>query len=230
MVKRKLRFLATGDIHSDINLVNAIEQYTNMEDIDFVIFTGDLSDKKQDFGKLLGVFKDKRIFMVPGNHESKKGLEALKKHYKVHLIGNSPIVFGEDLAIFGSNYINVGPYGLEEQSVFENIVQNFDAIKDTKFKIHLSHVPPVGTKIGDASPFFPFIGGSDAVRVFLENFEPDVTFVGHIHESSGLEEIVNKTNVINIGRTFKVFEFDRDKHKLSEMKPKSKKKNLKTEV
>lgn len=217
-MKNKLRFLATSDLHSNLNLVNAIDKYTNFDEIDFVIFTGDLSDKKNDFSKLLKPFKDKQIFMVPGNHETSKKIDLLKEHYNVHLVGNSPVLFGNDLALFGTNYLSIGPEGIPEQEVLNNMVENFKAIENIKTKIHLNHIPPHGTKLGDASPFFPMIAGSEALRVFLEDFSPDVTFVGHIHESSGLEEIVNKTRVINLAETFKVFEVDSEKGTIEEIK------------
>lgn len=213
-MKSKIRFLATADLHSDLKFMDVIDKNVDLKKIDFIILGGDVSEKKNDFGKLLEIFKGKQIFMVPGNHENKRNLKALKEHYNVHLIGNSPVRIGEDLAIFGTNYVPIGPYGISEEEIFRNLVANYEAIKDAKVKIHLSHIPPIGTLIGDASPFFPMIGGSIGVRHFLENFKPDVALVGHIHESSGLEEIVNKTKVINVGRSFRVFEFDTKKGEL----------------
>lgn len=220
-MKRKIRFLATSDIHSDQNLLNAIEQYTDWEDIDFVVLTGDLSDKKNDFENILSTFQDKKILMVPGNHETRKSIESLKTSYNIHLIGNNPLIINQNLVFFGSNYMSIGQYGINEEKVFENIIQNYEAIKDIKCKVHLSHIPPAETIIGNASPFFPIIEGSVAVREFLENFKPNMTLVGHIHESSGLEEIVNETKVVNIGKTFKIFEFDNETIEINEIKPKT---------
>lgn len=214
---RKVRFLATGDFHSDLRMVEYIRQYVkDLNLIDFVLFVGDLSDRKDDFKKLLEIFDGKKIFMVPGNHESSKQLEVLREKYGVHIVGNSPVLLDDEasVAIFGSNYVPIGPFGVSEEGIFHNLIENFKAVEDAKFKIMLNHLPPYGTYIGSKSPF-PFVQGSIGVRAFLENFTPDVSFCGHIHESSGLEEIVNKTNVVNVGRTFKVFEFDFDKSELS---------------
>ncbi|MCA9486078.1 metallophosphoesterase [Candidatus Woesearchaeota archaeon] len=208
MDDKKIRFLGTGDFHSDKQLVKAIQNYVDLKNIDFVLFVGDLSDKNNDFADMFGIFKGKPIFMVPGNHETKSKLKKLEEHYGVHLVGNHPVQVHKDLVIFGTNYLSIGPYGLPEEEIFENLLQNYAAIEKIKCKIQLSHLPPAETEIGEASPFFPMIGGSVAVREFLENFKPDLTLCGHIHESSGLEEIVNKTKLVNVGRTFKVFEFD----------------------
>lgn len=211
----KIKFLATGDIHSNQKFINHIAKNSNIDSINFVVLIGDISEKKDDYNELLKIFKGKQIFMIPGNHETKKGIKNLQKHYNVHLVGNAPIKINEDLALFGTNYLHIGPFGIHEQQVFENLIENHKAIENIPFKIHLAHIPPAGTLIGEMSPF---IGASHAQRLFLEHFNPDISLVGHIHESSGLEEIVNKTKVINVGQTFKIFEFDTDKRKLKIIK------------
>lgn len=215
---KKIKFLATGDFHSDTKLIAKIELEIKKNPVDFIIITGDISEKKDDFSKLLSVFNGKQIFMVPGNHESKKQIKVLEENYSVHLIGNSPILIHEDLAIFGTNYMSIGRHGVYEEDILYNLIENFNSIKDVKTKIFLSHIPPHNTKIGNASPYYPFISGSVAIREFLENFHPEIAFVGHIHETSGLEEIVNKTRVINVARTFKIFEFDTKTKEILEIK------------
>ena len=215
MKDKKIRFLATGDFHSDSKLIAKIKAIKEFDSIDFIVLIGDLSEKKNDFKELLDAFKGKDIFMVPGNHETKKKLKILEDFYGVHLIGNQPVIIHDDVALFGSNYVPLGPYGVNENDILENLIKNYEAIKDIKVKIHLSHLPPADTRIGDASPYYPFIGGSDAVREFLEEFSPDITLVGHIHEASGLEEIINNTKVVNVGRTFKIFEFDPESSKIT---------------
>lgn len=214
---KKITFLATSDLHSDLKLIQKIEKELQKTPIDFILITGDISEKKDDFGKLLGIFNKKQIFMVPGNHESKKQLKILQENYNVHLVGNSPVLVHENLVLFGSNYIGIGRAGLHEEDIFHNMVDNFNSIKDIKTKIFLTHLPPHDTIMGNASPYFPLIGGSIATRVFLENFKVDLTFVGHIHETSGLEEIVNENKVINLARTFKIFEFNPKTSKITEL-------------
>jgi len=213
-----IKFLAASDLHSDLKLIEKIKKEIEKTEIDFIILTGDISEKKNDFSQLLGIFKNKDIFLIPGNHETKKQIEILKKHYNVHLIGNNPVLINEHLAIFGSNYLPIGEFRLNEKKIFENIVNNFNQIKNIKTKIFLSHMPAANTKLGNASPYYPYIGGSDATLNFLNKYNVDLTLVGHIHESSGLEEIVNKNKVVNIAKTFKIFEFDAKKNKINEIK------------
>ncbi len=207
-MRDKIRFLATGDIHSDIEFLNEIDKKVDFNTIDFIILIGDISDKPNDFKNIFETFKNKQVFMVPGNHDTKKKLDALTKHYGVHLIGNAPVKINDKIGIFGTNYIDMGFSNVHDRFILENLIKNYMAIKNTKFKIHLSHLPPAKTKVANMSPFYPMIQGSIIQKKFLENFSPDLTLVGHIHESSGLEEMVNKTKVVNVGKTYKIFEIE----------------------
>ena len=222
MKKKSIRFLACSDIHSNLNLINDISKNVNFSKIEFVLFNGDLSNVPSDFAKLLKPFIDnnKDIFMIPGNHETKSGIKSLKEVYNVKLIGNKPLIFGDnELGIFGTNYMEIGAFSKFEKDIFDNMIENFIAVSKCKFKIQMNHIPAIDTMIGDASPY-PFISGSEPLKQFLDSDEfcPDVCFVGHIHETSGLEEIVNKTRVINLAETFKVFEFNFENNSLIEVK------------
>jgi len=207
-MKEKIRFLATGDIHSDKKLLKNIEKYTDFSKIDYILFTGDLSDKKNDFKQIISTFKNKPILMVHGNHETKKQLKILESKYNIHLIPKQEKQIHKNLIIFGPENINLGPIGKTEEKILEELIKRYEKIKDVKTKIFLSHIPADNTLIGDASPFFPMIGGSLAIKTFLDNFKLDLTLVGHIHEASGLEEIVNKNKIINVARTSRIIEFD----------------------
>ncbi len=212
-----LKFLVASDFHSNDKITKNIEKKVKLDEIDFVLLVGDLSDKPNDFGTLLKPFKNKKVIMVPGNHESKAKVKILEEHYKVHMLGNKPVHINENLVLFGTNYMSIGRAGVPEDFVFQNTIENFKAIEHIPCKIQLNHIPPAGTQMGDASPFFPFVSGSSALTEFLEHYSPDVTFCGHIHETSGLEEIVGKTRVINVAETFKVFEFDEKNKEIKEI-------------
>lgn len=220
-MSKKIRFLATGDIHSNKKIIDNISKNVDFNNIDYILLLGDISDKKDDFSTLLSLFKKKSIFMVLGNHETKKKKDILEKHYSITMVGNKPININQDLVIFGTNYLNIGQYSKSELEIFEDLLEKHDKIKDHKFKIMLSHIPPSDTKIGNKSIFFPFIGGSEAIRVFLEKYKIDLTLVGHIHESSGLEELVSKEHknrVLNVAQTFKIIEFNTETGKIEILK------------
>lgn len=58
------------------------------------------------------------------------------------------------------------------------------------------HQPPINTKLDQVGSGDHV--GSNAVREFLQRFQPVVCFTGHIHDSSGIDTIGN-TTVVNPG-------------------------------
>jgi Icc-related predicted phosphoesterase len=150
--------------------------------------------------------------MTKGNHETKKKLEVLKKNYNIKILDEDPKIIN-NVGFFSPKYITVGPLREEENKTLESIFYNYYKInKKSKLNIFLTHIPPTNTKIGDSSPFFPFIGGNLSTKIFLETKKIDLTLVGHIHESSGeIEKVGNLENlVLNVGKTYKIIEIDKE--------------------
>ena len=65
----------------------------------------------------------------------------------------------------------------------------------------VTHVHPAGSKTERMTRIFP---GSEAVMNAIKKFQPDIALFGHIHEAEGLEEMVGKTRLLNIGREGKI--------------------------
>ena len=65
----------------------------------------------------------------------------------------------------------------------------------------VTHIHPLGSK----TEMFGF-EGSKAVKDAIEKFHPDILIHSHIHEAGGIEEKIEKTQVINVSRKEKVFE------------------------
>ncbi|MBT6772521.1 hypothetical protein HOA80_01465 [archaeon] len=51
-----------------------------------------------------------------------------------------------------------------------------------------------------------FVPGSTGVKEAIDKFKPDIMLCSHVHEAEGIEEIVGKTKVVNVGRHGKIFE------------------------
>jgi Icc-related predicted phosphoesterase len=58
---------------------------------------------------------------------------------------------------------------------------------------------------GSKSEFSGF-QGSEAITNAIEEFKPEVLIHGHIHEAVGVEEMIGKTRVINVGRKGEIIE------------------------
>ena len=65
----------------------------------------------------------------------------------------------------------------------------------------VTHIQPNESIIGLG--MFP---GSSGVRKAIEEFNPDFHICGHIHETHGIEEVIGKTKVINVGKTGRIIE------------------------
>ncbi len=65
----------------------------------------------------------------------------------------------------------------------------------------ITHMHPRGS----LSEFSGF-PGSKAITKAIREFKPDLLLHGHIHEAEGIEEIMNKTKVINVGRKGTILE------------------------
>ena len=65
----------------------------------------------------------------------------------------------------------------------------------------VSHEQPSKSVIGLG--IFP---GSAGVRDAVLKFQPDIHICGHIHETHGIEEMIGKTRVVNVGKKGMIFE------------------------
>jgi hypothetical protein len=50
--------------------------------------------------------------------------------------------------------------------------------------------------------------GSAAVRDFIEKYQPEYFFCGHIHEAQGVEIVMGKTRARNVGKAAYLLELD----------------------
>ena len=99
---------------------------------------------------------------------------------------------------------------MSESEIFSLLKKGFDKIKYLKKRIMVTHTPPTSTKMEKLSHMF--IGtdkldvASRGVERAVRTFKPDLLICSHLHESEGIEEILDKTLVINVGRKGKIIE------------------------
>ena len=110
------------------------------------------------------------------------------------------IKFG-DIGFFGCGGANVGLSQLSEKEIYDTLKKGFDKIKDMSKKIMITHIHPADTKM---ELFSKFVKGSTGLKRAIDKFKPDLLICGHVHEAEGIEEIVGKTKVINVGRKGKI--------------------------
>jgi len=200
-----MKILVIGDIHNDIE--NMISYFDKLSEINFdiIVGTGDFTDvgvkgfSQKDIAKLiLEEMKSLRkpIVCVPGNLDNE--IISVLDVENVNIHGKGRIINGVGFYGVGGAKTpfstSLEPTEGESELMLEN---GFNEIKDAKIKIQVTHAPPARTKMD-----LIYTGahiGSEAIRKFIEDHNPDVAISAHVQEAKGIDELKN-TKLLNPGR------------------------------
>jgi len=197
-----MKILAAGDLHGDTRRVEQLAEKAEKEQVDLVVLCGDITQTEQSTKGMIGPFinKGKKVILIPGNHESIATADFLAQLYgATNLHGYS--INAEDIGLFGCGGANVGIAQLTEKEIFETLNKGFQNIKELNKKIMITHVHPTNSKMEKFSNFVP---GSQGVERAIRELKPDLLLCSHVHEAEGIEEKINNTKVINVGREGKI--------------------------
>jgi len=202
--QEKLKILAAGDIHGDVNLAKKLAERAKKENVDLVVLCGDITHADQSTENLIGPFKKlhEKILIIPGNHEPVATTDFLVEAYGAKSIHGYSVKYKE-VGIFGAGGANIGLFQLSEKEIYDLLKKGFDKIEYLKKKIMITHVHPTDSKMEKFTEFFP---GSEGVKRAIEKLKPDLLLCSHVHEAEGIEEKIGKTKVINVGRRGKIIE------------------------
>lgn len=196
-----MKVLAFSDLHGDREKAKELADKAEKENVDLVIMCGDIAKNEEEITGLVGIFKNKKVLLVPGNHDW-NAAEFWAEFYDFkNLHGNSSQYY--DIGIFGCGLANVGPNPLTENEFFYTLKAGFEKVSATKKKIMITHNHPADTK---TEHFSQFVHGSKGIKKAIDEFQPDLALCGHIHEAEGFQEKIGNTRLINVGR--KGFVFD----------------------
>lgn len=201
-----MKILAASDIHADIKVVQKLAEKAKREDVDLIILAGDLSIFEEGLEGLLKPLTklNKKIAIIPGNHESEADIFMLKRQYPDMVYDLHQYAFKiKNVGFFGCGLANIGPNEISEYDLKKKIQNSFNYVKDADKKIMVVHMPPYKTKLDQVGKFNI---GSPAVREMIEKLKPDKCICGHVHETFGLEDKLNDTDVMNVGPNGKIIE------------------------
>src|SRR3989344_6903725 len=197
-----MKILALSDLHGDRSLAREMAEKAAQNKVDLVLLAGDLVNHEGNVEGIIGPFKKKGldIGIIPGNHEGMADIGFLAERYGAKNL-HGYIWKKGDVGIFGCGYADVGIHQLNEKDFFNTLKKAHDSLEGVKKKIMITHIQPSESIIGLG--MFP---GRKGVRKAVEEFQPDIHFCGHVHESEGIEDKIGKTRVINVGRKGKIIE------------------------
>jgi Icc-related predicted phosphoesterase len=194
-----MKILAVGDIHGDTTLTKKLSERAKKEKVDLIILAGDLTSPIET-RNLLKPFKEnnQKVLLIPGNHDSFATVDFLAEFYGMKNIHGYSAKY-DNIGIFGAG----GAVGFDstEKEMFETLSKGYNAVKGMKKKIMVTHMHSKGT----TSEFSGF-EGSSGIKKAIDKFHPDFLVHSHIHEAEGIEEMIGKTKVINVGRKGKIIE------------------------
>ncbi|MDN5358376.1 MAG: uncharacterized protein PWP76_219 [Candidatus Diapherotrites archaeon] len=191
-----MRILAFSDIHNDWHQLRSLTQ----EDADIYICAGDLTFGERGLETAADILLpiNDLLYIVPGNNERPDHLEEFFRH----------VIHGRVENVKG---IRIGGIGGSPRTPFNTL---FEWDEDYAYKIlerlgktdiFVSHTPPKGTEL--ARTMSGHDAGSEAVRWYIEEYQPRVAIVGHVHERAGSETWIGETVVVNPGLRGKLFHF-----------------------
>lgn len=201
-----MNILVISDIHNDVeNMMSYIDKLALL-DFDVVIVPGDFTDvnvpkgfKQTDIGRLvleeLNSLK-KPILALPGNQD--KELIPVFEEMGVNLHGVGKIIKNVGFYGFGGAATPFGtPFEPTEREIELGLKNAYAMVKKSGQKIQVTHNPPARTKLDRISAGAHV--GSEVVRKFIEEKQPDAAICAHIHEARGVDEL-GATKMINSGR------------------------------
>ncbi len=195
MVK-KLRILAAGDIHGDFGLAEKLSKKARDKKVDLVVLAGDIYGYSEGEAGILEPFvkAGQKVVFVPGNCDFDEDLVKLGDVKNLH--GRYVSYDGVGIAGIGS-----GNWKLNLDKEDLNLVRrSLSKMKDKK-KILVSHLHAKGTLAE-----FSGISGDEIIRKIVEEFSPNLLIAAHIHEGEGIEDMIGRTRVVQVGRRGKIIE------------------------
>jgi len=203
-MKKKLKILAAADFHGNSRIAKKLADKAEKGNVDLVVLCGDIIGWVES-KDILKPFKDKnqKILIIPGNHESFATANFLAEFYGVKNIHGYSVKY-ENVGIFGAggaSDMSGFPGALTEEELFKTLKKANQGLGNIEKKIMVTHMHPSRSK----SEFSGF-PGSKAISKAIKEFKPDLLLHGHIHEAQGVEEMIGKTKVINVGREGRIIE------------------------
>ncbi len=190
-----MKILTFVDLHGSKKAMERIKKLSSK--VDLIVCAGDLSIFGNKIDELLFELNsiEKKMLIIPGNHEDFSELKKLCKLFdNIDYIDNGMMKL-DNYLFFG--YGDGGFSTVDE--TFERLGKKFEKEikkhKDCKVVL-VTHAPPHKTKLdnihGESC-------GNKAIRKFIQKNNILLAVSGHLHENSGKEDKLNGCKLINPG-------------------------------
>ena len=189
-----MKFLTFVDLHEDKKALKSLIKRASKEDIDFLVCAGDISVFGRNLRYLLKQLNklSKKVYLIPGNHESDNMFKEVLKDYKNCINFNRRVFRINDYIFLG---YGGGGFDVEDPN-FRKIARHWYGKYKGKKLVLVTHGPPANIKIDKLGN--RHVGNID-YRKFIERIKPKLVICGHLHETAGTKDKIDKTQIIHPG-------------------------------
>jgi hypothetical protein len=206
-MEERYKILVFSDMHGNRRVIDVAKTIIERDNFDMIIYLGDFSEKIGDetcniedaelmLSRLNGLGKIKSLFGNCDTPKLQKLLEdeAVSMHNKLIFMGKTAFIGwgGSSPTPFHT------PSEFSETTIESSLKKLMDeaAERGAERLILFTHDPPANSnadKLPDGSHV-----GSEAIRHIIEEYGPNLSVCGHIHEAKSIDH-VGSTKVINVG-------------------------------
>ncbi len=195
----EIYWVAVGDIHEHTRNLHRIREIPKAQG---VLVSGDLtnvggkSTAQLVMDEIQGL--NPRVYAQIGNMDTQEVSSYLDElGVNVH---NRMVALTKDVYLLGLGYSGPTPFHtpseVQDKQFEEWLSVHKKKASQARHLIFMTHTPPYGTKT-DMLNYGANVG-SQAVREFIEEVQPEVCITGHIHEAN-IEDWLGGTKLINPG-------------------------------
>ncbi len=190
-----MKLLIFSDIHSNHK---ALEKLVATE-ADYYFAAGDLVSWGRgldECGKILQP-RAKRVHVLPGNHESAAQIASFCDQFGFHDFHGKTLQIGRH-HVAGLGYSSPTPFNTPGEYSEAELAERLAPFAVLQPLVLICHAPPHGSALDRVRDGLH--AGSRSVREFVDRYQPEYLFCGHIHEAEGTHAEIGRTKAINVGK------------------------------
>jgi uncharacterized protein len=190
------------DTHGSQSALRHIKEKAKNADV--IVCGGDFTIFENDMVKILEEFNswNRPVIIIHGNHETASTTQGSCENLKnLHFIHKKYFII-DDLVFYGyggGGFSTTDSTFTRETELFMLEFRKMCANHNKKYRLVLvTHAPPFGTQIDYKNEYEGHVGNK-SITEFILKHQPILAMSGHIHETAGVDEKMNKTRIINPG-------------------------------
>lgn len=189
-----MKLLFFSDTHGEGKALDILKN--KAKEADGIVCAGDFTQMERNIENIMKKLNsfNKTVLMIHGNHEEEERVKDLCNNYNnLNFIHKGIYTVGDYI------FMGYGGGGFATNDTrFLDVAKFFKKeSKDKKRIILVTHGPPHGTEIDNIQGQFK---GNKSYREFIDDVKPHLVVAGHLHETAGKSDKIDRTLIINPGK------------------------------